>query len=196
MPRKHIELIPKAGTRGFGGPQGDCKSTLVYINPMPISPDLIGTHHRYPSTYVVEREKIRELSLAIQNHHPAHHTLSAANALGHHQLVIPPTFLCILGYRAQKWFLQHSGITINDKKIAQVDQQFTMLRPIIAGDVLHCEVHMHDIRTAFGADIVTTKNVITTDDGTAVQLGYTTLMGQTGDQPGFTQFTSESVSAV
>lgn len=46
---------------------------------------------------------------------------------------------------------------------------------------------MHDIRTAFGADIVTTKNVITTDDGTVVQHGYTTLMGHTGDEPGFTQ---------
>lgn len=175
------------GAHNLGTPVPDHKSTPVYIRAMPISPDLIGTHHRYPATYVVGREKIRELSLAIQNLHPAHHSLPAANALGYGELVVPPTFLCILGYTAQKWFLQHCGIVINDKKIAQVDQQFTMLHPIVTGDVLHCEVHMHDIRTAFGADIVTTKNVITTDDGTTVQHGYTTLMGQAGDDAGFTQ---------
>ncbi|MBV0918220.1 MaoC family dehydratase N-terminal domain-containing protein [Mycobacteroides chelonae] len=156
---------------------------------MPISPALVGTHHRYPYSYVVEREKIRELSLAIQNRHQAHHSAPAAATLGHHGLLAPPTFLCILGYAAQKWFLQHSGITINDKKIAQVDQRFTLLRRLIEGDVLHCEVHMHEIRTAFGADIITTKNVITDEAGTQVQLGYTTLMGQTGDEPGFTQQT-------
>jgi hypothetical protein len=42
-------------------------------------------------------------------------------------------------------------------------------------------VYVHDVRQAHGTDIIVTKNVITNQDGEAVQETYTTLAGRSDD---------------
>ncbi|MBW8712295.1 MAG: MaoC family dehydratase N-terminal domain-containing protein, partial [Mycobacterium sp.] len=62
-----------------------------------------------------------------------------------------------------------------------VDQELRILQPIRAGDRLYCDVSVHSLRQAHGTDIIVTKNLITNEQGEAVQETYTTLAGRSDD---------------
>jgi len=146
-----------------------------------LSTKLIGLHYRYPDHYVVGREKIREYAVAVKNDESAFYDEKAAAELGHDALLAPLTFISVFGYQAKLAMFKHNDVAISDEKIVQVDQELKFLRPIKAGDKLHCDVYVHSIRQSFGADIIVTKNIITNDDGELVQETYTTLAGRSGD---------------
>jgi acyl dehydratase len=143
-----------------------------------LSKELVGTHYRHPDYYLVEREKIREYATAVQNTDPAHFDEAAAAALGYQGLVPPLTFMSVFGYVAQLASFEAAGIGITDKKIVHVDQMLKFLKPVTAGDTLHCDVYVHEVRQAHGTDIIVNKTVITNQDGEIVQETYTTLAGR------------------
>ena len=138
-------------------------------------------HYRYPDFYEVGREKIREYAIAVKNDDPAYHDEKAAADLGHSSLPAPLTFISVFGYQAQTAFFAQANIGITDAQIVQVDQELKILQPIKAGDRLYCDVWVHSVRQAHGTDIIVTKNVITNEQGEAVQETYTTLAGRSDD---------------
>jgi hypothetical protein len=146
-----------------------------------LSPKIVGLHYRYPDFYEVGREKVREYAVAVKNDDPAYHDEAAAAKLGHDRLPAPLTFISVFGYQAQTAFFADANIGIQDAQIVQVDQELKILRPIYAGDRLHCDVYVHAYRQAHGTDIIVTKNIITNDKGEAVQETYTTLAGRSDD---------------
>jgi acyl dehydratase len=146
-----------------------------------LSEELVGLHYRYPDHYVVGREKIREYAVAVKNDEAAFYDETAAAELGHDALLAPLTFISVFGYQAQLSMFQSNNISIADEKIVQVDQELRFLLPIRAGDKLYCDVYVHSIRQAFGADIIVTKNIVTNQDGEVVQETYTTLAGRSGE---------------
>ena len=148
-------------------------------------------HYRYPEHYEVGREKIREHAVAVKNDEPYFQDESAAAELGHDRLPAALTFICIFGYQAQWAFFEHANIGIKDAQIVQVDQELKFLKPIHAGDRLHCDVYVHSVRKAHGTDIIVTKNIISNDEGDVVQESYTTLAGRAGEgEEGFTDGTA------
>ena len=149
---------------------------------MSLSKQIVGMHYRYPDSYVVGREKLREYAVAVKNDHPAHHDEDAAAELGHKALPAALTFISVFGYMAQSAFFENANIGITDMKIVQVDQTLKFRKPIHAGDTLFCDVYVDSVRQAHGADIIVTKNVVTDDKGEVVQESYTTLAGRTGDE--------------
>lgn len=148
---------------------------------MSLSERIIGAHYRHPDYYQVDREKIREYARAVKADDPASFDDEAAAALGHDGLVAPLTFISGFGYVAQSAFFASANIGITDSKIVQVDQVLEFRRPIIAGDKLYCDVHVHSLREAHGTDIIVTKSIITNEAGDIVQETYTTLAGRSGD---------------
>jgi acyl dehydratase len=146
-----------------------------------LSTNLVGLHFRYPDSYVVGREKIREYAAAVKNEDSSFHHEEAAAELGHDALLAPLTFISVFGYTAQLAMFQSNDIAISDEKIVQVDQELKFLQPIKAGDTLYCDVWVHSIRQSFGADIIVTKNIITNQEGELVQETYTTLAGRTAE---------------
>jgi acyl dehydratase len=147
-----------------------------------LSPNLVGTHYRYPQDYVVEREKVREYANAVQNTDPAFFGEDAAAELGHPGQLAPLTFISVLGYTAQRAFFDHADIGISDRQIVQVDQSLKFLRPVVVGDRLHSDVYVHEVRQAHGTDIIVTKVVISNADGEVIQENYTTLAGRSDDE--------------
>jgi acyl dehydratase len=153
-----------------------------------LSEDLVGMHYRYPDHYEVEREKIREYAVAVKNSDPSFFEEKAAAELGYDGLLAPLTFISVFGYQAQSAFFETANIAIQDAQIVQVDQELKYLRPIKSGDKLYCDVYVHSIRQAHGADIIVTKNIVTNQDGEVVQETYTTLAGRSagdGEEEGF-----------
>jgi acyl dehydratase len=146
-----------------------------------LSAKIVGMHYRYPDHYVVEREKIREYAVAVQNEDASFHEEDAAAELGYKGLVAPPTFICVFGYKAQSAFFQHANISVEEAQIVQVDQVLKFAKPIVAGDKLYCDVWVDSMREAHGTQIIVTKNIITDEAGDVVQETYTTLAGRAGE---------------
>jgi acyl dehydratase len=146
-----------------------------------LSANLLGMHFRYPDYYEVEREKIREYAVAVQNDDAPFFREDAAAELGYAGLLAPLTFICVFGYKAQSAFFQYANIAVEDAQIVQVDQVLIFAKPIVAGDKLHCDVYVDSVRESHGTQIVVTKNVITNEDGEIVQETYTTLAGRAGE---------------
>ena len=159
---------------------------------MALSKELVGTHYRHPDYYLVEREKVREYAMAVQNVGPAHFDEDAAATLGYTGLLPPLTFISVFGYVAQLASFEAAGIDIADKQIVHVDQVLKFLKPVTAGDTLHCDVYVHDIRQAHGTDIIVNRTVVTNQDGEIVQETYTTLAGRSEEdgESGFSDDTA------
>ncbi len=148
---------------------------------MPLTADIVGMHYRYPDHYEVEREKIREYAIAVQNADNAFSDENAAAELGYDGLLAPLTFICVFGYMAQSAFFQSANIEVSDQQIVQVDQVLKFSKPIVAGDKLYCDVYVDSMREAHGTQIIVTKNIITDEAGDVVQETYTTLAGRAGE---------------
>ena len=113
---------------------------------MSLSTDIVGMHYRYPDHYVVEREKIREYAVAVQNDDTSFFEEDAAAELGYQGLLAPLTFICVFGYQAQSAFFKHANIDVEDAQIVQVDQVLKFEKPIVAGDKLYCDVYVDSMR--------------------------------------------------
>jgi acyl dehydratase len=148
---------------------------------MALKTDIRGMVHKYPDVFVVGREQIRQFASAIQSQDPASHDEAAAAALGHSALVAPPTFMTILAVMIQRHFFQHVDIGMETMQIVQVDQKFKFHRPVMEGDRLNGTMYIETVDERFGADIVTTRNTLTDENGELVMESFTTLMGHEGD---------------
>jgi acyl dehydratase len=159
---------------------------------VPLTTDIVGMHYRYPDHYEVEREKIREYAVAVQNNDASFFEEKAAAELGYNGLLAPLTFICVFGYKAQTAFFQHANIAVEDAQIVQVDQVLKFAKPIVAGDKLYCDVWVDSMRESHGTQIIVTKNIITNEDGEIVQETYTTLAGRAGEdgEEGFSDGTA------
>jgi acyl dehydratase len=135
----------------------------------------------YPDTFVVGREQIRQHAKSVKSTDPASFDEKAAAELGHSGLVASPTFMSILAVMIQNHFFQHVDIGLETLQIVQVDQKFKFNRPIVEGDSVRGTMHIESVEERFGADIVTTRNVLVDEDGEVVMESFTTLMGHEGD---------------
>jgi acyl dehydratase len=153
---------------------------------------IVGMHYRYPDSYEVEREKIREYAVAVQNEDAEFFEEKSAAELGYGGLIAPLTFICVFGYMAQSAFFKYANIEVTDEKIVQVDQVLKFARPIVAGDKLYCDVYVDSVREAHQTQIIVTKNIITNEAGEVVQETYTTLAGRAGEdgEEGFSNATA------
>ncbi|MGO8849653.1 (3R)-hydroxyacyl-ACP dehydratase subunit HadA [Mycobacterium sp.] len=159
---------------------------------MGLTANIVGMHYRYPDHYEVEREKIREHAVAVQNDDTFFFEEDAAAQLGYKGLPAPLTFICVFGYKAQTAFFQSANIALQDAQIVQVDQVLKFTQPIVAGDKLYCDVWVDSTRKAHGTQIIVTKNIITNEAGEVVQETYTTLAGRASDdgEEGFSDGTA------
>lgn len=149
---------------------------------MALKTDIRGMIWAYPESFVVGREQIRQYTKSIKAHDPASLDPEAAAELGYDGLVAPLTFVSIIAVMTQRHFFQHVDIGFETMQIVQVDQQFKFLRPIVEGDVLRATMHIDSVVERFGADIVSSRNVLTDDrTGEIVMEAYTTLMGHEGE---------------
>lgn len=148
---------------------------------MALKTDIRGMIWKYPDAFVVGREQIRQYANSVKAKDPASHDVDAAAELGHEGLIAPPTFMSILAVMIQRHFFQHVDVGFETMQIVQVDQKFLFHRPIKEGDQVTGTMHIESVDERFGADIVTTRNVLTDQNGEVVMESFTTLMGHEGD---------------
>lgn len=163
---------------------------------MAIKTDIRGLIWRYPEPFVVGREKIREFAKAIKCEDPACYDEAAAAELGYDALLAPLTFVAILAKLVQSDFFRNVDTGYTTMQMVQVDQGFTYRKPIKAGDVLYARMEIASVNERFGADIVTTRNILTNQDGEVVLEAFTTMMGHDGDDSVNLRWDAESGQVV
>jgi acyl dehydratase len=149
---------------------------------MSINPELAGRVYPAADPYMVGREKIREFAAAVKATHPAHFELEAAAALGHADLLAPPTFAIIVAQRADAQLIADPASGIDFSRVVHADQRFTHHRPIVAGDELLAELHVDTVRAMGGGAMITTRSEITTTAGEKVATTVSSLLVRGEDQ--------------
>ena len=148
---------------------------------MPIDPSYAGRTYPASEPYEVGVEKIREFATAVGDTNPAYHDREAAKALGHPDVVAPPTFPFVLTFRASRAVIEDPDLGIDYSRVVHGEQRFVAARPVRAGDVLTVTVTVESIRSAGGHDMVTSRSDVATVEGEHVVSAYSTLVVRGGE---------------
>jgi acyl dehydratase len=148
---------------------------------VPLDQAFVGRSYPATRAYQVGREKIREFAAAIGDLNPAYDDVEAARALGHPDLVAPPTFAIALSMEAASQVVMDPALGLDYSRVVHGDQRFLHARPIHAGDELTVVVTVERIKSIAGSDVITTRADITSTDGDAVCTAYSTLVARAAE---------------
>jgi acyl dehydratase len=143
---------------------------------MPLDSSLAGRTYPPTPAYEVGREKIREFALAVGATDPAHHDPVAARALGHPDLVAPPTFPIVVSMAAGNQVILDPAVGVDYSRVVHGDQRFAYTRPVYAGDRLTCVCTVEEITSRGGHDFVTTRTDVATESGEPIVTVWTKIV--------------------
>ena len=146
---------------------------------MPLNRAFIGREYPASATYEVGREHIRRFAEAIGDLNPAYLDADAAKALGHRDVVAPPTFLTVLGYRfAAEGPIVDPELGLDYSLVVHGEQSFELHRPVFAGDVLTTVQRIEDIKDAGRNELILTVSEVTDADGAPVATLRSTVVSR------------------
>ncbi|HTZ42506.1 MAG TPA: MaoC family dehydratase N-terminal domain-containing protein [Jatrophihabitans sp.] len=145
---------------------------------MPLDQSFIGRTYPPTEPYEVGREKIREFADAIGDSNPVYRDRAAAQALGHPDVIAPPTFPIVVSMRASAQVVRDPALGLDYSKVVHGEQQFVYQRPVRAGDVLQVRCTVESIRSVGGNEIMTTRGEVSTVDGELVVTAISTLVAR------------------
>jgi acyl dehydratase len=145
---------------------------------MALDPGLVGRSYPPSAVYEVGRAKIAEFAAALGDPEPAYRDPAAARALGHPDVIAPPTFAIVVSLGAANVVLDDPDVELDYSRVVHGEQRFTHHRPIRAGDRLVATTTIENVRTVAGNDMLTTRVELTTDDGEAVCTAISMLVAR------------------
>ncbi|MEV6670119.1 MaoC family dehydratase N-terminal domain-containing protein [Streptomyces sp. NPDC051162] len=138
----------------------------------------------YPATepYEVGREKIREFAEAIGDANPVYTDPEAAKALGHPDVIAPPTFVFAITFRAAGQVVQDPQLGLDYDRVVHGDQKFAYTRPVRAGDRLTVTSKIEAIKSMAGNDLVTVRGDVHDESGEHVVTAHTMLVARAAEE--------------
>ncbi|MBV7244913.1 MULTISPECIES: MaoC family dehydratase N-terminal domain-containing protein [Streptomyces] len=138
----------------------------------------------YPPTpaYEVGREKIREFAEAVGDPHPAYVDVEAARALGHADVIAPPTFVFSITFRAAGEVVQDPQLGLDYSRVVHGDQKFSYVRPVRAGDRLTVTSTIEAIKSLAGNDILDVRGDVHDEAGELVVTALTKLVARAAEE--------------
>jgi acyl dehydratase len=140
--------------------------------------DYIGRTYPGGRVYEVGREKIREFVEAIGDTNPAYVDPEAARALGHPDVIAPPTFAIVVTLKAGGQAVFDPGLGLDYAVVVHGEQTFKHHRPIRPDDQLATTVTISDIRDAGRNEIMTLTMELTAQDGEQVCTAINTIVSR------------------
>lgn len=138
---------------------------------MPVDPVLVGTVVAGATSWVVDRETVIGFARAVAvgaAPDRASTDPEAARALGHADVVAPPTFAVTVAQRAEAAFVTDPGSGVDFSRVVHGEQRLVHHRSITAGDHLVTSVTLEALRTMAGNELVTLRSEITDEAGAPV----------------------------
>ena len=97
---------------------------------MPIDPSYAGRSYPPTDPYEVGVEKIREFADALGDPNPAYRDRTAAAALGHPEVMAPPTFPFVLTLPGLPAVIDDPELGIDYSRVVHGEQRFAYTRPV------------------------------------------------------------------
>ncbi|PRZ39139.1 acyl dehydratase [Antricoccus suffuscus] len=142
---------------------------------MSLDQSFIGREYPPSRPYEVGREKIREFATAIGDLNPLYFDRDAAIAAGYADVIAPPTFAIVVSMDISGQVIADPDLGLDYSKVVHGDQKFIHTRPIHAGDELVGVLHIDEIKSIAGNDVLTTRAELSTVDGEHVLTAITKL---------------------
>ncbi|MFB7377510.1 MaoC family dehydratase N-terminal domain-containing protein [Kitasatospora purpeofusca] len=149
---------------------------------MALDPSFIGRTYPPTEPYEVGREKIREFAVAVGDANPVYVDPEAAKALGHPDVIAPPTFPILLTMRASGQVVQDPELGLDYSRVVHGDQKFSYTRPVRAGDRLTVSVTVDNIKSLAGNDVLTVRGEVADESGEHVVTSVMTLVARAADE--------------
>lgn len=143
--------------------------------------ELVGRTFPPTPPYLVGREKVREFARAVFADAPLHTDVDAARALGHADVVAPPTFAMVIQDLTLQQLLSEPDSGIVLARTIHAEQRFAYARPIVAGDELTAQLTVTGIRMMAGNAMITSDAEITDAEGAHVVTATSVLL--VGSEP-------------
>ena len=94
-------------------------------------------HSFPPFTVEIERNKIRELALAIEDNNPIYQSQQAAQAVGYQDVALPPTLgTMFLFWENTDFVEQLRGLGVDVTRILHREEEYEYLAPLHPGERL------------------------------------------------------------
>jgi acyl dehydratase len=146
---------------------------------MPLNRDFIGREYPASTTFEVGREHVRRFAEAVGDRNPAYTDPEAARALGHPDVIAPPTFLTVLNFRfALEGPVVDPELGLDYSRVVHGEQRFELARPVRAGDVLRLVSRIEDIKDAGRNELIAMRLDVTDADGAHVATLRSTIVSR------------------
>ncbi|GHC62431.1 MaoC family dehydratase N-terminal domain-containing protein [Streptomyces cinnamoneus] len=138
----------------------------------------------YPATepYEVGREKIREFAESVGDANPAYTDPEAARALGHPDVIAPPTFVFAISFRAAGLVIRDPQLGLDYDRVVHGEQKFAYTRPVVAGDRLTVTSTIESIKSLAGNDVVMVRGEVHDADSLHVVTVHTKLVARAAEE--------------
>jgi hypothetical protein len=150
---------------------------------MPVDQSVIG-RELPPITVTVDAGRLRFFAKAIGETNPVFTDLETANAAGHRDLPVPPTFLFGIELESPDPYGWLSGIGVDLRRVLHGEQSFTYHSPAVAGDVLTVTPRIGDVYSKKGGtlDFIEKASAVTRENGDLVaELKTVIVVRNSGD---------------
>ena len=153
---------------------------------MPLNRDFLGRTASSAEPFEVTRGDIRRFATAIGDANPAYHDVGAAKALGHPDLVAPPTFLISMGFSTAESLVMDPELGLDYSLVVHGEQSFRYVSPCHTGDTLMFETTVEDVyeRRGGSLEFLVKHTSVTAADGRHVADLGSTIVQRPPDLPG------------
>ncbi|WP_052849195.1 MaoC family dehydratase N-terminal domain-containing protein [Streptomyces avicenniae] len=145
---------------------------------MALDQSFVGRSYPPTEPYEVGREKIREFAVAIGDTHLAYTDPEAAKALGHPDVIAPPTFVFALSFEAAQTVVQDPALGLDYSRVVHGDQKFAYTRPVRAGDRLTVTSTIDSIASRAGNEMIDIRGEVHDASGEHVVTVVTKLVAR------------------
>jgi FPC/CPF motif-containing protein YcgG/acyl dehydratase len=121
-------------------------------------------------------DRIAEFADAVGDPHPAYRCAQAARALGHPDVIAPPTFAVRLAAQAEAAVVAAHPLGYDFTSAVHLSQEYRHIRPIRKGDVLTARARLVKARRAMGGGLISVEVAIEAEDGTAVTVSTAQML--------------------
>jgi acyl dehydratase len=149
---------------------------------MVLDQSFVGRTYPPTSPYEVGREKIREFAEAVGDANPAYTDQEAARALGHADVIAPPTFAFAITFKAAEEVIEDPQLGLDYDRVVHGDQKSAYTRPARAGDRLTVTSTIETIKSLAGNDIVDIRGEVRDEAGEHVVTAWTKLVARAAEE--------------
>ncbi|MFI8853208.1 MaoC family dehydratase N-terminal domain-containing protein [Streptomyces sp. 891-h] len=148
---------------------------------MALDQSFVGRTYPPSRPYEVGREKIREFAEAIGDDNPAYTDAEAAKALGHPDVIAPPTFVFTVTFQEAANVIRDPKLGLDYDRVVHGDQRFAYHRPVRAGDRLSVTSTIEGIKSLAGNEILDIRGEVADAAGEPVVTVFTKLVARAAE---------------